>query len=1002
MKQKLYVYIPGFEYNSKGPLHIDAIKLDAYVESETPNKLDVFCFKGKNETFKGNLLYRYADRAINSQYSYGVTISGSTQTNKQGDLYTSKEGQASWIDKKTEQEGRVPVGFFYDHITDSKEQIHHVIGIHKTKDKCLSQANNTNQNPEEHDGLFILELESLNVNIILTFTFFSEIHGTESNGNLRVGYIDKSVATLNQFQAQHTFVGDDDFYNNYIEVGKWTQTYNPSTSGIEQAVLNIPESFTPQYFNLKYWGKASERKWEIPVNYGMLVSDMSINENKVNEFYKQYTYDSENLCHVLSNAECNSYTSASQFYCGFYALSDKVELGTDGNLVLANYSVANNSDAYTKAILCKQKDEHYISNINPFINIHVNVKPAHNFTKIYPLCGVSLKNMGYLYKTSPTVNIVNVQQLSGNTTSKNNKMLLAVHVPEVTGTNPYFNETSNGRYKVTCNNNIYNNTNIKYTDGTEIKNLNKDYNESDILICKTSTGGSAYPTLNVNDQKVTCEYQETYKTDIEEQTLFVKKDLESNISTIADGNLAKTIKKYLDEQVPESLLVNPNNVKSTYSRVAFSGERLNGSILCKNNFSQKLSMSEKNCLNINIIPKSEYLKLLRFGSSIPDINTGNTVTSGTKFNNQLNAITYPERRLDTEYGSILVRMQVGRIYPLLNQTFQIDLSKSRSGISYNNVSDYGIKPMLSYDTAGYAQSGKTLELSNVDVTSTNLLINTSENDNTYELCKVVGEEYCKKPFDLLKRTAINFDSTFCDDQRFIGCEDIQNSTVNISFNNNAGTKVLLSEGYYVFKVQSLFPFKNSDVKLTCKIGDQEEQDIFGSKAVFYIKGQTSIVFKKLYAQLLYKENTGAQNHTTKIFNVINGIGLYKVNTDNLIDPKNIALSQAKIEESKYIENQNSFYDNIVFPAAFCAEEDITCFIPLGDVSLKSQYGQSSTQYSKIKHSYNFSYLPEKAVYDVAGFYTIPNGSETTPKSVRCWANESEDILQVMKNKEIRS
>lgn len=1000
MKQRLYVYIPGFEYNSKGPLHIDAIKLDAYVESETPNKLDVFCFKGKNKTFKGNLLYRYANQAVGSQYSYGVTISGSTQTNIQGDLYTSKESQASWIDKEVEQEGRVPIGFFYDHITDSKEQVHHVIGIHKTKDKCLNQANNTNQNPEEHDGLFILELESLNVNIILTFTFFSEIHGTESNGNLRVGYIDKRVATLSQFQAQHTFVGDENFYNNYIEVGKWTQTYNPSTSGIEQAVLSIPENFTPQYFNLKYWGKASERKWEIPVNYGMLVSDMSINENKINDFYKQYTYDSENLCHVLSNAECNSYENASNFYCGFYELSNQVEL-KDKKYIETNYSIANNSDSYTKAILCKKKGTHWISDISPFINIHVNAKPTYDFTKTYPLCGVSLENLGYLYKASPTVNIVNVQ-LSGNTTQKNNKMLFAVHVPEVTGTDPYSNKTST----VICNNSIYNNTNPeqKYLNGAAIKELGDGNEDKDVLICKTSIGGSAPSTLKVNEQTIKCDYQETYKTDdIEEQVLFLKKDLSSDISTITDTDLAKTIKYYLDKKVPKSLLIDPRNVRSAYSRVAFSKDLLSGSILSKSSFSQKLSMSRNNCLNINIFPKSEYLKLLKFGIKASSIKVPDGQLYNDSFTAALNKIPFPERRLEDEYNNVLASMQVGRIYPLLDQTFQIDLSKSRSSISYNNVSDYGIKPMLSYDTAGYAQPGKTLELSNVDVTSTNLLINTSENDNPYELCKVVGEGYCKKPFDLLKQTNINFDSTFCDDQRFIGCEDVQNSTINISFNNNAGTKVLLSEGYYVFKVQSLFPFKNSDVKLTCKIGDQEEQDIFGSKAVFYIKGQTSILFKKLYAQLLYKEII-QNHHLTKIFNVISGIGLYKVNIDNLIDPKNIALSQQMpvIEKSKYIENQDNFYDNIVFPAAFCAEEDIDCFLPLADVGPKSQYGQSSTQYSKVKHSYNFSYLPEKAVYNVAGFYTIPSGSETTPKSVRCWGNEFEDILQVMKNKEIRS
>jgi len=73
MKQLLYVYVPGFEYDSKGPLHIDAIRLDVTTgeiekdtEGKITNSLPTYIYMASvnmttgesTRLIKGNLIYR--------------------------------------------------------------------------------------------------------------------------------------------------------------------------------------------------------------------------------------------------------------------------------------------------------------------------------------------------------------------------------------------------------------------------------------------------------------------------------------------------------------------------------------------------------------------------------------------------------------------------------------------------------------------------------------------------------------------------------------------------------------------------------------------------------------------------------------------------------------------------------------------------------------------------------------------------------------------------------
>ena len=109
MKQLLYVYVPGFEYDSKGPLHIDAIRLNVTVgenksdsTDNSSNVLQTYCYiGGSGATIPGNVIYRLenlnSDNRIEQYY--------------QGNSHLSPV----WT--KIDRYGRVPHGFFNDFIT---------------------------------------------------------------------------------------------------------------------------------------------------------------------------------------------------------------------------------------------------------------------------------------------------------------------------------------------------------------------------------------------------------------------------------------------------------------------------------------------------------------------------------------------------------------------------------------------------------------------------------------------------------------------------------------------------------------------------------------------------------------------------------------------------------------------------------------------------------------------------------------------------------------------
>jgi hypothetical protein len=130
MKQFLYVYVPGFEYDSKGPLHIDAIRLDVTtgeIEKEgekITNSLDTYIYlKGEinDKTNKFNILKRIPGNTI-------YRVDNTSSSKLKSDRYKPGTNTAEtpfWTETiKKKEDGteeviydRVLHGYFYDFIT---------------------------------------------------------------------------------------------------------------------------------------------------------------------------------------------------------------------------------------------------------------------------------------------------------------------------------------------------------------------------------------------------------------------------------------------------------------------------------------------------------------------------------------------------------------------------------------------------------------------------------------------------------------------------------------------------------------------------------------------------------------------------------------------------------------------------------------------------------------------------------------------------------------------
>ena len=965
MKQLLYVYIPGFEYDSKGPLHIDAIRLDVTVgeiEKNTNNivnSLPTYIYIA-SEASTGNLI-----KWVPGNLIFRSKTTDQFFIDKQYNDNPSKS--PLWTKEKT---GRAVHGYFYDFITtkETEERTHHVIGIHNTPDAC---KNVSNFNKDEHDGLFIVQLEELNTDLILNFTFYSRIDSSSGDTPdiITVGALEGIThMTVGPSEDSEANFFDQDshsnFFDKYIEIGKWTQTYNPATSGVKEGELQEAK-VRNQYFDLETWG-TEDRNWEIPVNAGVLVSDMSNDKQYlkrvgVRGIWKQFKYDNDSnsetyRMHICDDKlPCNNsdYDSYGDFYTNFYS----------GYRTAIKVESSKSSQYIGKTVFAREKSKVSYAHPQTVNCFQLSPSVAGTASFEYNLSYVNLNNLNYLYKQPIylTINNLTHNSSTGNTSDNDCLVVQLDHYGINTGINDKI-----ANYSVFDKHNFKN----QNSSGSEWKYF-KSGEVGNIPLATAHI--KAYEKLPDKDKK---------EIMLSENILSLWYEKER-----ADSYDNKTIDHYL--KTYNAQRVDPkikSGFKSSYLQTLKEKQAseltinriIDQSLLNTGEHKIQLTNNSRLGIYINIFDISFPVLAYRKASD----KVGYRYSS--MIDNYLKQFSF-----DSNFSYSLQKNGIGTVTVFLPQMFQINLDHTKTNISKSNLADYKIIPMLFNDESGYSKGNQIP----VNIDTTNLLDPepnvpdpepNSQEDSKYELQRIVKDKSIIKTTTqlLYKDNASDmektrYNSSFCNEKRFIGGT---NDSPTISVEKT----IPLAPGLYVFKIQNMYLKENNGLTITYSFDNNKSENVQGyyNKWVFLVKDACKFTLHKITRQ------QGSWKNSNNICDVISGIGLYKVNLDN-IDPNTHTLNSAisGLKSSGFLSPSDylSIYNQIIFPAAFCAQEDVhfcnrndNYYNRLSNTTYKPDYQNDyclNINNDPIYHYYNFKYLPSKAVYDIVAYYTIPTGNE---------------------------
>lgn len=969
MKQLLYVYVPGFEYDSKGPLHIDAIRLDVTVgeiekniDNKIVNSLPTYIYISPVDTtngtsvkmIPGNLIYR----------------SDTTNQSFIDNRYNGIPSESPlWTEEKT---GRAVHGYFYDFITteEKEEQTHHIIGIHNTPDAC---KNVSNLDLKEHDGLFIIQIEELNTDLTLNFTFYSRIDNSEvSSDTITVGTLEgitKQIVGSFKRGSKNNFFNQDecsDFFEKYIEIGKWAQTYNPAVSGVEQVELQAAETRN-QYFDLETWG-TDDHSWEIPINADVLVSNMSDDKysrqvgNKL--IWKQFKYDNDKnsktyRTHICDdNLICNAknYDSYGDFYTNFYS-GYRTVFSIDSTKKNYYFDTCVFAE-YFGGLYCNCQSVNYL---------RANFLDTRTASFEYNLSYVNLTNLNYLYRQPIYLTINNLTHDStvANTSDLDCLVISLDHYGVNTPVKKnfdmgildhyhFFNRGKNGKQWQYHNKQF---GNFTYLSDATIKVYEK-------------LPGVDKKEISLSSNKLSLRYEKERADSYNNKTIenYLKSYYKKRQDPKIDNGFKSSFLQTLKEKSSDSI----NHIEDK-------------SLLNTGEQQIQLTNDAKLGIYINVSDVS-------FPFFIYDGIIGSTgLAYPTMINKFLKTVKFNGNYFFRDRG-------IGNVTVFLPQMFQIDLDTQKTNISKNNLADYKIIPMLFSDKNGYSR-GQQIP---VNVETTNLLDpssnspdpeSNSQGDSGYELQRVLNNDsiiktttqllYKNIPFGMEKT---RYNSSFCNEKRFIGRTIAGTAQMGVdSLIISIEKTVQLTPGLYVFKIQNMYLKEDNGTTITYTFDKSKSEYISGyyNKWVFLVNTACTFTLHKIIRQQTSWTNS---DYTC---DVISGIGLYKVNLDKT-DTNTLTLNDtvSKLNNSGFLSptDYSQIYNQIIFPAAFCAQEDVhfckrngSYRNPLYKLFYKPDYENDyclNIDNDPVYHYYNFKYLPSRAVYDVCAYYTIPTGNES--------------------------
>lgn len=873
-KKNIVIVIPGFEYDSNGPVYIDKIKIDASINGEP---IDVYTHE---------LSY---DKAINSEGIWNdiqpnnivynkvlfdnIQSSGDNKRQYNNDQVTDLiiASQVIPYSETLASQDKVPYSFFNDILEIKDGVYHHYLTVYNSSDI------QTRQNDyKEHDGICWLALDEINTDIIFNITFYS-------------------------------FVGENNNYktdNNYVIIGQKTMYYNPATSGYEGGQVDFCGLSFQQYYDITDQTKGYTVELEDPIVYeddenvkkickytpaGYIQTQNTLYDELCINIYPQWG--------VSQNRDRpNSFKWESNEH-GY-------SIQTDSNVVVHTFAPSEmDQRIYTTATLAGSNSNITNTNIVPLVMKHPGVWG-------------SLTDNG-------AVNALKYQQNYFNNLPNNTGLSAFDLISKgVLKSNIIFSEKSsqgnwnNTPFDIWANEHwisLYSQGQQQYGESVRVGNtwlalVGVMYRQSTARLsryndlatypwpfCPDSERGKSQlikdSKLIVGPKRKSYDY-----TIINSSTLYNSTYIYKNPIVISVKNLSETpsymlkpdgssgeaqTRVYVNDTVISELSKCPCRAQDRYDNYQVSS--YNGMVTYVYPIKQE-----------DIIDREIFITPDEFATKLSNIKI----------------------KLDTLYfdgGGYNYLYNNNGTYWLPNTLFAVDLDRSK--LTFSQDSTYKIKPQYVYTTNGiykglYKSTGKDILVnSNVDTTINYL---TDQDDSNLEW--LVGQENLKTPIEM------GYNCSYYNEKDFYWLKDNWEYTLDIN------RSITLESGLYTFNC-NFISGTTSTCKLDVYIGGEKhelnavDQTLNSRKLIcFYLKNKTTVTISKLTI-------SNRSRYVKDIY--IRNIGLYKVDLDDESLYSELFKQGFGIPKNDFTDlNTGEFIDLInfiIFPACYVYDEFHKCF-----------------------------------------------------------------------------
>ena len=896
-------------------------------------------------------------------------------------------------------ESRVWYGRFFDFTTEVdgfKGKYSHVITYYNYDSDTPPKF--ANLNSKEHDGIFVLKLEKINTNISLAD----------------------------------------------IEVGNYTQFYNPAISGLQNIEWKTAK-FKQMYYDIT---QDADFKFELPVNADILISPNSQN-------IQQMTYDYNSFKHMPSTVPANSFSSDAFLFSNYDALTNKV-------FILPNYdedsavhgSSYEESQSYfpffrfsalNKSLVLpnglKDKKDEFVENIvkggvtgndgtrhDAFLRLfklgsHSGYYITPNLAFAYYrylfknsgeqnfyVTNYNIESLEYLYNKSalPFITIYSENLRRGASVFtfiqkfydglENDIWMKSVHLH-----NPFVLLTNNWRGD---GNEKHNNSTAMGDNYTmvayDISNGKlQDSGNIDVLY---DIPGLLDPNNNIYQNIAEkCQVNLEYSSSLSYNNKNILNNAANDTSTFYVPysqtdfyNYAYGNQSLWDERlknISKGIEVNYNDVPDD-----FYGSLIHVYKQHNSDFQQITG----DILSTNLISEKSIVNNSQFSNNVVTLQLATCNHINQKYHYVLNnpmLISYFYGIQDSTIASGI--MTLVRDYDNTNMVkwyaphikfydildWVIDYSKS--DLNLNNKGSHSICPMIYSDTYGLLKSGDSYVYSPVNVDKANLLDNSTV-DSPYEFIRVLTEQSTVNEEDIKTNIDIIGNSSIDNDKRFL---DVSSElTLNFDLSNKTE-----KDQWYILITRQI-------------AGDQTQISFIGSFIDSSGEEQSIDEISKTndnFTAVLIKNVSEIE---IKVSNcILYGIGLYKLNLDNSdintqllkldldVAENDIIVNHFKYTQSDGVEidDTTALFKQVIFPAALCLNENVDLLSIDRHKQLDARYFDddniniiNGSKENPLYRKYYAKHYPESALYDVIGHYTPKSTSNVLE------VNDNEDGAEV--------